>query len=136
MKKILGAFLLLLLATSALPAQTNPFRPPAVPLVLHDPYFSIWSFNNRLTGGPTRHWTGAQQQLRSMVRIDGKAFRIMGSDPNEESDLQTPPLEQTGLEVQPTRTIYTFSGAGIRLRLTFLTPALPGDLEALARPGT
>ena len=136
MKKILGAFLLLLLATSALPAQTNPFRPPAVPLVLHDPYFSIWSFNNRLTGGPTRHWTGAQQQLRSMVRIDGKAFRIMGSDPNEESDLQTPPLEQTGLEVQPTRTIYTFSGAGIRLRLTFLTPALPGDLEALARPAT
>ena len=136
MKKNISALFFSFLAASMLSAQTKPFRPPAVPLVLHDPYFSIWSFNNRLTGGPTRHLTGAQQQLRSMVRIDGKAFRIMGSDPNEESDLQTPPLEQTGLEVQPTRTIYTFSGAGIRLRLTFLTPALPGDLEALARPAT
>jgi len=136
MKKILGAFLFVLLTASALPAQTNPFRPPAVPLVLHDPYFSIWSFHNRLTGGPTRHWTGVPQQLRSMVRIDGKAFRIMGSDPNEGGYLQTPPLEQTGLDVRPTRTIYTFSGAGIRLRLTFLTPMLPGDLDALARPAT
>jgi hypothetical protein len=136
MKKILGSLFFVLLASSLLSAQTVPFRPPAVPLVLHDPYFSIWSFNTRLTNGPTRHWTGKPQRLRSMVRIDGKTYRIMGTDPNRGGSLQTPALRQTGLEVLPTRTIYTFSGAGIALRLTFLTPALPADLNAFARPVT
>lgn len=126
----------LFLVPSTLWGQAQPFRPPAVPLIVHDPYFSIWSFNNRLTGGPTRHWTGTPQQIRSMVRIDGKPFRIIGSDPNRQADLQTPALDQTSLQVLPTRTIYDFSGAGIRLQLTFLTPDLPSDLNALALPVT
>ena len=41
-----------------------------------------------------------------------------------------------GVEVLPTRTIYEFSGAGVKVGLTFLTPALPDDLEVLSRPLT
>jgi hypothetical protein len=136
MKKSFALLLFLLLACLSLPAQSAPFRPPAVPLILHDPYFSIWSFNDRLTDGPTRHWTGTPQEIRSIVRIDDKAYRILGGDPDGRAGEGTPALEQTGLEVLPTRTIYEFSGAGIRLQLTFLTPTLPADLEVLSRPAT
>jgi len=108
-----------------------PLRPPAVPLVAHDPYFSIWSQGDKLTDVDTTHWTGKPHRLTSLVRIDGKAFRVMGKEP-----ANVPALPQTNLEVLPTRTIYTFEGEGVRLTLTFMTPALPEDLEVLSRPVT
>ena len=106
-------------------------RPPAVPLVAHDPYFSIWSMADRLTADNTKHWTGKPNTLAALARIDGKTFRVMGRDPQ-----RVPALEQTRLEVLPTRTIYEFTGGGVKLGLTFFTPALPDDLDVLSRPLT
>ena len=107
------------------------FRPPSVPLVACDPYFSIWSPGDRLTDVDTTHWTGKPHRLTSLVRIDGQAFRLMGATPAE-----VPALPQTGLEVLPTRTVYRFAGEGVALELTFCTPALPWDIDLLARPVT
>ena len=118
-------------ALGCLPAQIAPLRAPAVPLVTHDPYFSVWSFDDKLTGSVTRHWTGAPQPLTGLIRIDGRTYRFAGVEP---SKLQ--PLEQTTLKITPTSTRYEFSGAGVRLALTFLTPALPDDLDLLSRPVT
>lgn len=55
----------------------------------------------------------------------------MGDEP-----LAAPALPQTDLQVLPTRTIYAFEGQGIRLQLTFMTPALPDDLMVYSRPVT
>ena len=55
----------------------------------------------------------------------------MGRDPQ-----RVPALEQTRLEVLPTRTIYEFAGSGVKVALTFFTPALPEDLDMLSRPLT
>ncbi len=106
-------------------------RPPAVPLVACDPYFSIWSPADKLTDADTVHWTGKPHRLTSLVRIDGKSFRVMGKEP-----ANVPALPQTSLEVTPTRTIYTFAGQGVHLTLTFMTPALPEDLMIYSRPVT
>ena len=120
------AFMLLGLFGAA--AQT---RPPAVPLVAHDPYFSIWSMADRLNADGTKHWTGKPNTLTAYARIDGKSYRIMGRERQAGNE-----LAQTRLQVLPTRTVYEFAGAGVTVGLTFFTPALPDDLDVLSRPLT
>jgi hypothetical protein len=129
---ILKARSLILIATAlfaAFQARGQAFRPPSVPLVTFDPYLSIWSAADHLTDRPTQHWTKRQHSLVSLVRIDGKVFRIMGAEPSD-----APALPQVGLKVTPTRSIYDFEGANIHLTLTFMRPALPDDLDAMALP--
>jgi hypothetical protein len=106
-------------------------RPPATPLVAHDPYFSIWSTTDKLTDSPTKHWTGTAEPLNSIVRIDGKPYRIMGQDPRE-----IPALNQTEMHVSFTHTRFTFQGAGVQIELSFFTPAFLDDLDVLSRPVT
>jgi len=112
-------------------AQSVAFRPPAVPLVTSDPYLSIWSAADHLNDRNTSHWTGHVQSLLSVIRVDGRSYRIMGRDPHA-----TPPLQQISLSVMPTSTVYQFDGAGVHVTLTFLTPLLPHDLDLMSRPLT
>lgn len=109
----------------------NQLRPPAVPLITNDPYFSIWSPGDHLAESDTIHWSGAGQRLESLVRIDGNSYRLMGKRP-----AGLPALPQVGLNVKATRSIYDFEGQGLHITLTFMTPLLPADLEVLSRPVT
>lgn len=109
--------------------QISPIRPPAVPLVTSDPYFSIWSASDTLNSSPTTHWTGKTHRLTSLVRIDGKAFRLMGESPEA-----IPALRQTNIQVFPTQTVYEFEENGVHLALTFTSPMLPDDLLTLSKP--
>ena len=111
--------------------EVKHFRPPAVPLVAHDPYFSIWSNTDHLNDAGTVHWTGKPNTLTALARIDLMTYQVMG---RERTQIQS--LPQVAVEVLPTRSIFTFAGAGVKLVLTFLTPALPDDLDVLSRPLT
>jgi hypothetical protein len=113
-------------------APPAPLRPPAVPLVAHDPYFSCWSFSDSLNADWPRHWTGAVNAMTAMIRVDGKAYVLMGNPRLDAAQA----LPQKSVRVLPTRTLYTFEGAGVSVGLTFLTPALPNDLDVLSRPVT
>lgn len=102
---------------------------PATPLVVCDPYFSIWSTGKLLTDIDTTHWTGKPHRLVSLARVDGKCYRLMGAEPQK-----LPALEQTSSLITPTQTKYTFHGSGVELSLTFTTPIrLEGSSHKLDR---
>ena len=136
MKKTAALILIIFVISSIVRSQssgkvTEQFRPPSVPLITHDPYFSIWSPSDRLTDMETVHWTGAKNPLHSMVRIDGKTYRLMGASPS-----YVEPMKQISLKVLPTNTEYQFGGAGIRLSMSFTSPLLVKDIDILSRPVT
>ncbi len=114
-------------SASAAPA----FRPPAVPLVVFDPYMSIWSAANHLANHQTRFWDGRVQNLVSLARIDGKNYRLMGGQPRS-----LPALKQTSVRVLPLETSYTFANRRVAIKLTFLTPRLPAKLRYITLPVT
>ena len=113
-------------------SQSNlNLRAPATPLIVHDPYFSIWSDADRLTGGSTRHWTGRRQQIAGIVRIDGKNYRYLG-----DSEEEVPALDETQRTITPTRTMVTLGNPQIELQICFFTPAFADDMAVMARPVT
>jgi hypothetical protein len=121
--------------TPAAPAdaviEPAPIRPPAVPLVTHDPYFSCWSFSDHLYDDWTKHWTGKAFGMCGLVRVDGKPMRFCGAYPGV-----TETVKQTSMKVLPTRTMYLFDAGPVELSVTFFSPAVLDDLDMLSRPAS
>ncbi len=102
-------------------------RLPAYPLFTHDPTFSVWSNSDHLAHNWPVHCTGYIRGCCMMVRVNGKAYALMGP-------CTTLVAEQISRTVLPTRTVYVFRCDGVEVTLTFLSPLLPDDLDVLSRP--
>lgn len=112
------------------PSQPS-HRAPAIPLITHDPYFSVWAFGDNLNTDWARHWTGAVNALVGLIRVDGTAYRWSGQGPQSVA-----PFPQTGYTISATQTRFTFEGQGVRLGVTFTSPLLPDELDVLSRPAS
>ena len=77
MKKVLAIGLATAIQLSS--AMAQDMRAPAYPLITHDPYFSVWSASDKLNTSSTKHWTGADQSLLGLIKVDGTVYRFMGA---------------------------------------------------------
>ena len=111
MKKQL-IFLFAVLSSTLLSAQTaDVFKPyvatdlrlPSVPLVVNDPYFSVWSPFDKLNEGDTRHWTNDEKPLEGLLRVDGVAYRFMGSPQRAVLEAIAPMADESAWEGRYTR---------------------------------
>ncbi|PRP86219.1 hypothetical protein PROFUN_05735 [Planoprotostelium fungivorum] len=125
------ALLALTLALVAAGPLVDGFRPPAVPLIVFDPYMNIWSTSDKLYDSWPNIWYGQTKGMSGAIRVDGRTYRFMGSSPDFPNT-----AEQTSVKVQPTTTIYTFNAGPVELTLKFISPTIPTDLELLAQPIT
>lgn len=127
MKRICLSFLLPVVFAAAEPIT----RPPAIPLIVHDPYLSVWSTSDHLYDDWPKHWTTRVQAMCGIVRVDGKAMRFMGAaaKPSETA-------VQKEVTYSATRTHYRFQCGPIDLRVGFVNPLLADDLDVLSRPAS
>ena len=104
-------------------------RPPSVPLITIDPFFSVWSPADQLTDVDTAHWTGYTNAILGTAEIDGKCYRFMGKERDG-----VPAMKQVARDMDAFTTTYVFEQDGVRLTLLFTSPILPDDLYYLTRP--
>ena len=104
-------------------------RLPALPLIANDPYFSIWMPGDTLTSACPVHWSGAPKHLNGHIAVDGKEYVFLGQS-------SRPAMETRALRVTPTQTAGVMEAAGVELTVSFWSPALPDDPDALSTPIT
>lgn len=104
-------------------------RYPAVPLITHTPYFSVWSPDDVPNRTSTCHWTGRPQPITGTLRVGGRAYGFLGKT-------DAPPMRTVSVEVSACSTEYVLESPEIRLKLTFTSPLLLDNLKVMARPVT
>lgn len=111
-------------------------RYTAIPLITVDPYFSVWSFSDKLYDDATRHWSNKRAAMTGFLKVDEKYYRFMGKIQSDNGIYFFEPdvIEQTAVEVLATKTVYTFENDVLKLILSFRTPALADDLDLMSRP--
>lgn len=76
------------------PYKATELRMPSVPVLLSDPYFSIWSPYDKLNEGSLRHWANDEKPIDGLLRVDGTTYCFMGTGSHEVLEAIVPMADQ------------------------------------------
>ena len=105
-------------------------RMASVPLIVQDPYISIWSSHDNLYDGATTHWCGKKQALNGYINVNGVTYCFMGDKE------YYPVIEQSYVKVSATKTTYQFENDLVSLQIDFCSPFLLEEPLLISRPCT
>jgi Domain of unknown function (DUF5127) len=131
--------------------NSNPLRPPAIPLAVKSPYLNSWQDVGK-DGGNGGYLPGqwadfyrysiplSTQNIRALanylsnkitawmgiIRVDGAPYTWMGVNNNLTS------VNQTAFEYTSTRSIFTLKvGEAVEMNVTFLSPITPDEPDLM-----
>ena len=105
-------------------------RAASIPLITHDPFFSLWSPADHLYDADTEHWSGNRQRIKGHIFVNGKKYAFLG---NKEVENIIP---QKSIDVTVTATEYVFENEEVTLKCRFTSPLLLDDMILVSRPCT
>lgn len=106
---------------------------PAYPLFVKDPNFSLWSVSDCLNESNTTAWFGAEKKIYGFIKTGGVTYCFLGNAADF-ANCGVRKAEQTALEVTSFTTEYAFRAGEAFLRLRFVSPVPPTDLELMSMP--
>lgn len=111
----------------------NKRKLPAYPLFVKDPNFSLWSATDELNGGNVQTWYGEVKNLYGFVKTQGKTYCFLGNY-TDFSNCGVEKAKQIGVNLTAFSTDYEFELGSVKLKISFVSPLLPDDLELLSMP--
>ena len=111
-------------------------KAPAYPLITHNPYFSIWSFSDKINESTTKHWTGSNQSILGLIKVDNQVYRFLGKEASMNENDKIILANQLAVNMSATQTTYQFECGGVALNLCFTSPLIITDINILSRPVT
>lgn len=106
---------------------------PAYPLFVKDPNFSFWSSGEILNAQNVETWWGEKKKIYGFLKTEGKTYCFMGNAADFAS-CGAVAAEQLSLSVTAFSTDYSFRAGELTLKLRFVSPLPPDDLNLLSLP--
>ena len=107
---------------------------PAYPLFVKDPNFCLWSTADILNETDVTSWFGEKKPIYGLVRSsDGTMWCFLG-DIDGIGATGVKKAVQTDVNVTSFTTDYTFDLDGATLRVSFVSPLPPDDVERISQP--
>ncbi len=113
--------------------MNNKRKLPSYPIFVKDPNFSLWSATDELNGGNLQTWCGEKKNVYGFIKTNGKTYCFLG-DFSDFTNCGVKKAKQIGVDLTAFSTNYEFETGSTKLKVSFVSPLLPNDLELLSMP--